>query len=86
MGYNLVSKDEIGNVILAAQRVSTELARRAPSTVEMESYLDGFTTALQVIATGLGLEVTIEHPISNAPRRWREVWDVLPASIFGEDT
>jgi hypothetical protein len=86
MGYNLVSKDEICNVILAAQRVSTELAKRAPSSIEMESYLDGFTTALEVVATGLGLEITIEHPISNAPRRWREARDVLPACTFGEDT
>jgi hypothetical protein len=86
MGHSLVSKDEIHNAILAAQRVAAELAKRAPSSVEMETYLDGFTTALAVIATGLGVDVVIESPFSNAPRKWREVWDVLPASAFGEYT
>jgi hypothetical protein len=86
MGHGLVSKDEIRNVILAAQRVSIELAKRAPSSVEMETYLDGFMTALEVIATGLGVEVVIERPPPGTPRKWREVWDVLPASVFGEYT
>jgi hypothetical protein len=85
MGHSLVSKDEIRNVILAAQRVAVELAKRAPSSIEMETYLDGFTTALEVIATGLGVEVAIENPFSNTPRKWQEVWDLLPASTFGED-
>lgn len=84
MGLGLVSKDEIRNIIVAAQQVSVELAKRAPSSVEMETYLDGFMTALEVIATGLGVEVIIERPLPSTPRKWREVWDVLPASAFGE--
>jgi hypothetical protein len=84
MGHILVSKDEIRNAILAAQRVAIELAKRAPSSVEMETYLDGFATALEVVATGLGVEVAVERPFSDTPRRWQEVWDVLPAGAFGE--
>ena len=84
MSHSLVSKDEIQNAILAAQRVAAELAKHAPSSVEMETYLEGFITALEVLATGLGVDVVIERPFSNAPRKWREVWDVLPTSVFGE--
>jgi hypothetical protein len=82
MGHILVSKDEIRNAILAAQRVAVELAKRAPSSVEMETYLDGFATALEVVATGLGVEVTMERPFSGTPRRWQEVWDILPTPVF----
>lgn len=83
MDQTLVLKNDVRNAILAAQRAALELVKRAPSSVEMEVFLDGFTTALEVIATGLGVEVDIERPFSTEPRLWREVWDTLPAKTFG---
>ena len=85
MAPGLVSKDEIRNVILAAQRVAEELAKHAPISVEMETYLDGFTTALEVIATGLGVDIVIERSLPSTLRQWREVWDILPALTTPEE-
>ena len=86
MGHSLVSRDEIHNVVLAAQQAAVELAKRAPSSVEMEAYLDGFITALEVIATGLGVEVLIAPPFSDETRKWRDTLDISPASMLDEPT
>ena len=86
MGHSFVSRNEIHNVVLAAQQAAVELAKRAPSSVEMEAYLDGFVTALEVIATGLGVEVLIAPPFSNEPRKWRVTLDIAPASMLDEPT
>ena len=86
MDHSFVSKNEIHNVVLVAQQAAVELARRAPSSVEMEAYLDGFMTALEVIATGLGVEVLIAPPFSEETRKWRDTLDISPASILNEPT
>jgi len=85
MDHTVVIKDDIRNAILAAQRVAVELGRRVPTSAEMDVFLDGFATALDVIATGLGVEVAIERPYSDQPRRWQEVWDALPAFTVGDE-
>ena len=86
MGHGFVSRNEIHNVVLAAQQAVVELAKRAPSSVEMEAYLDGFVTALEVIATGLGVEVLIAPPFSEETRKWRDTLDISPASMLNEPT
>ena len=85
MDHSLLLKDDIRNALLAAQRVASELGRRAPNSTEMDVFLDGFTTALDLIATSLGVEVFVDPTISSQPREWREVWDALPAVTFGEE-
>ena len=86
MDHSVVLKDDIRNAILAAQRVAVELGRRVPTSAEMDVFLDGFATALDVIATSFGVQVAIERPFADQPRRWQEVWDALPAFTVGDET
>lgn len=85
MDHSLLLKDDIRNTLLAAQRVASELSRRASNSTEMDVFLDGFTTALDLVATSLGVEI-FDLTNSSQPREWREVWDALPAVTFGEET
>jgi hypothetical protein len=74
MSHTVVLKDDIRNVILAAQRTAAELAKRAPSSSEMHVFLEGFAAALDVIATGLGVDVNIESFAQGTPHGLWEVW------------
>lgn len=85
MGWNLRSKEEIQNVLQAAQSAVLEVAKRVPGSLQLDAYLDGYTTALVVVAQGLGVEIEIERLQRPSPRSWDEEGHLLPASLFVGD-
>jgi hypothetical protein len=66
MGYLIVTKDDIQNAILAAHQTAQATAAR--SLYADAAWLDGFTTALEAVATGLGVRVELPEP-----ETWRVV-------------
>jgi hypothetical protein len=85
MDHSLLLKDDVRNALRAAERVASELGRRGSNSPQKDVFLDGFTMALDLISTSLGVEVFADPPVSREPREWREVWDALPAVTFGEE-
>jgi len=84
MGWDLRSKREIENLLKAAQTAVLETAQRLPGSPELEAYLDGYVTALMVVAQGLGVEVQIQRQRPGA-RTWDEEGRLLPPSLLAED-
>ena len=82
MAWNLRSKEEIQNVLRAAQSAVLEVAKRVPASPQLEAYLDGYTTALHVVAQGLGVEFEIERISTSSPRVWDEEGHLLPDSLY----
>jgi len=85
MAWNLRSKEEIQNVLRAAQSAVLEVSKRVPASPQLEAYLDGYTTALDVVAQGLGVAFEIEWAQRSSPRSWDEKEHLLPASLYVGD-
>jgi hypothetical protein len=85
MGWDLRSKEEIRDVLQAAYIAATETARRIPTSSQLEAYLDGYATALVVVAQGLGVNVQIERFQKPDVRSWDQDGHLLPASLLAED-
>ena len=85
MGWDLRSKEEIKDVLQAAYIAATETARLIPTSSQLEAYLDGYATALVVVAKGLGVDVQIERFKKPDMRSWDQDGYLLPASLLAED-
>ncbi len=85
MGWDLRSRKEIENVLQATQTAVLETAKRMPSSPELEAYLDGYVTALAVVAQGLGVQVQLDRVPSTGPRTWDKEDRLLPPSLLADD-
>jgi hypothetical protein len=85
MGWDLRSKEDIKDALQAAYISATETAKRIPASSQLEAYLDGYITALVVIAQALGVDIHIERSKKSDPRSWDEEGYLLPASLLTED-
>ena len=85
MSWDLRSKEEIQNVLQASYTATMEIAKRIPSSPELEAYLDGYAAALAVTAQGLGVKIQIDRLQRPEPRSWDEQGHLLPASLLAED-
>jgi hypothetical protein len=80
VGSRLHSKEQICNVLLASQRSVLELSQRVPSSSDLSAYVDGYLTALSVIAQGLGIEFSVERPDVPQIRVWQEYSGLLASA------
>jgi hypothetical protein len=64
-------------VLLATQRAALELNQRAPCSSDLSAYLDGYLTALTVVAQGLGIEFEVDRSEMPEIRVWHEYSGLL---------
>ncbi|RMF26877.1 MAG: hypothetical protein D6759_18760 [Chloroflexi bacterium] len=77
MSVPVVEKDEVKSLLLAIEGAARRLSEIAPTSPEVEFYLEGFRAALELVAVGLGVPLEFPRHTPSSKRLWQEVVTVF---------